>query len=84
VEKALCKEVKAAGGIPFKFTSPSCKNVPDRICLFKISPEDRKIVAKYVRFVEVKDEGKFLRPGQLRMMTKLSDMGFYCETRDHK
>lgn len=33
VEEHLCKKVKKAGGIAFKFTSPQRRSVPDRLVL---------------------------------------------------
>lgn len=34
VEAYLAKQCKAAGGMSYKFSSPSHRGVPDRICLF--------------------------------------------------
>jgi hypothetical protein len=84
VEQSLIKEVKDKGGIAYKFVSPSHRNVPDRLCLYPIAPEHRKIVSMYVQFVECKDEGKQLKPGQFRECTKLADMGYFVTTRDHR
>ena len=34
IESRLCREVKKLGGIPYKFTSPQRRSVPDRLCTF--------------------------------------------------
>ena len=82
VERALCTEVKTAGGVAYKFTSPARRSVPDRLCLYPIHPKDRIVVAQYVRFVECKDKGKKPNAGQKREIKRLRDLGFYVVVRD--
>jgi hypothetical protein len=52
LEAYLVKEVKKMGGLCLKFTSPGCRGVPDRICVF---PGSRCV------FVELKSETGTLR-----------------------
>jgi len=33
IETALCKAIRKLGGIPYKFTSPANRSVPDRLCV---------------------------------------------------
>jgi hypothetical protein len=54
-----CKENKY---LFYKFTSPACRNVPDRIC---IAPNGT------VGFMELKRKGNKPSPGQAREMFKL-------------
>lgn len=47
VEEHLCKKVKEAGGIAYKFTSPQRRSVPDRLVLLdvaKAAHELRKVL----------------------------------------
>jgi hypothetical protein len=34
LERKLCKAVREAGGIAYKFVSPNQRGVPDRMCVF--------------------------------------------------
>ena len=52
IEAAHCARDKAAGGIPYKFTSPARRSVPDRLRLFPVADEHREIVAKSIRFAD--------------------------------
>lgn len=67
IEHYLVKQVKAAGGLCFKWVSPGQKNVPDRIVMFSPSR---------ICFVETKSTGKTARKAQARMHAKLWRMGF--------
>lgn len=67
IERYLVKQVKAAGGLCFKWVSPGQKNVPDRIVMFSPSR---------ICFVETKATGKTARKSQARMHAKLWRMGF--------
>lgn len=79
VEAAHCAADKAAGGMPYKFTSPARANVPDRLRLFPIPVEHRELVAKYVRFAEFKAPGKKPTAAQEREHQRLRDMGFVVD-----
>ncbi len=70
VEKWLCNQVKKLGGHAYKFVSPGCDGVPDRIIIL---PGGR------VYFVELKtDKGQpsLIQEWQMRF---LSDLG--CDVR---
>ena len=75
VERALVNRVKALGGIPFKFTSPGRRSVPDRLCLL---PEGRVI------FVELKAPGKRPTELQAREHDRLRALGFDVRVIDSK
>lgn len=76
--------VKGLGGIPYKFTSPARRSVPDRLNLLPIPPEHREIVARYVRFVEYKKPGEDATESQKREHKRLRDLGFYVVVIDTK
>lgn len=76
--------VKELGGIPYKFTSPARRAVPDRLNLLPIPPEHREIVARYVRFVEYKAPGQKPSPAQTREHTTLRELGYYVIVIDTK
>lgn len=63
--------VKKRGGICPKFISPGMDGVPDRLALL---PSVR------IAFIELKAEGKTLRPLQVRRKRQLEALGFsvYC------
>lgn len=67
IERYLVRQVKAAGGVCYKWVSPGQKNVPDRIVMF---PDAR------ICYVETKATGKTARKAQARMHAKLWRMGF--------
>ena len=67
IERRLCDEVKKIGGIPYKFTSPNRRSVPDRLCLFPTG---------IVCFVEVKSPGKPPTPQQGREIERIKRLGF--------
>lgn len=70
-EQKLIKAVKAQGGIAPKFVSPGLDGVPDRIVLL---PRGK------IAFIELKSEGKKMRPLQVRRKRQLESLGFlvYC------
>lgn len=70
-EQKLIKAVKAQGGIAPKFVSPGLDGVPDRIVLL---PSGK------IAFIELKSEGKKMRPLQVRRKRQLESLGFlvYC------
>lgn len=67
-EKTVCKYVKLCGGRAFKWVSPGCLGVPDRICVL---PGGRII------FIEVKRPGEKdgLRPRQRKIIDLLRSLG---------
>lgn len=67
-EKTVCKCIKQCGGRAFKWVSPGCSGVPDRICIL---PEGRVI------FIEVKRPGEKdgLRPRQRKIIDVLRSLG---------
>jgi hypothetical protein len=83
IEKDFARRVEDAGGKQYKFTSPGRRGVADRIALFPVPEEHRPIVAKYLRFVELKDEGKHPEPHQEREHKRLRDMGFVVDVVDY-
>ena len=71
IEQKLVRAVKMMGGLAPKFVSPGFDGVPDRIVLLP----DAKLA-----FVELKADGKKLRPLQVRRKRQLEALGFsvYC------
>ncbi|RQN12512.1 VRR-NUC domain-containing protein [Clostridium butyricum] len=67
IEKSLKDRVQDMGGIALKFVSPGMAGVPDRIVLIP----NGKVV-----FVELKAQGKKLRPIQLKRKSQLEYLGF--------
>lgn len=82
IERDFTKRISIAGGMQYKFTSPARRGVVDRIALFPVAEEHRDIVAKYVRFVELKDTGKKPEPHQEREHERLRAMGFAVDVVD--
>lgn len=70
-EAKLVKAVKSMGGFAPKFVSPGFDGVPDRLILL---PKGK------IAFIELKAEGKELRPLQVRRKRQLEKLGFsvYC------
>lgn len=75
VEKRLADEVKKAGGICFKFTSPGFAGVPDRIVL---------LPGAGIAFVEAKAPGQKPRKLQVKVMSMIRALGFRVEVVDSK
>ena len=66
IEAYLCAAVKAHGGIAYKFTSPSRRNVPDRLIVMPgIAPF----------FVECKSPGALPTAAQCREHARLLALG---------
>lgn len=84
IEVRISDRVKALGGIPFKFTSPSRRSVPDRLCLLPVPEHHRAIVRQYVRFVEAKKPGAVATASQHREHERLRALGFYVIVIDTK
>lgn len=75
IEANLVKQVKAAGGTAYKFTSPGRRGVPDRLVLL---PGGRVV------FVECKAPGEVPRPDQEREHNRLRALGFTVIVLDSK
>ena len=73
VEKYLRDEVRRLGGRSYKWISPGCTGVPDRIV---VKPGGG------VFFVETKSEGKTSTPQQKKRQSELAELGcaVYAET----
>lgn len=65
-EKFLRDEVKRLGGRSYKWVSPGCSGVPDRIVIL---PGER------IFFVELKSEGKISTPRQKKRQKELRELG---------
>ncbi len=65
IEAHLVKRIKQLGGIPYKFTSPQRRSVPDRLCVLPHG---------YVLFVEVKRPGQEPTESQYRELERLQDL----------
>ena len=74
IEHKLLTEVKARGGVCWKFTSPGTSGVPDRIVLM---PGGK------IAFVEVKAPGEKPRRLQLVRHRLLRKLGFRVYILDH-
>lgn len=84
VEGHYVGAIKDRGGLPLKFASPGRRGVPDRIALLPVPAEHRALVARYVRFAEIKRPGEKPRAEQLREHQRLRDMGFRVDVYDTK
>lgn len=66
IEKYLKDSVEKLGGKAFKFSSPGNNGVPDRIVL----------INGIAKFVELKKQGKDLRPIQKHRKKQFEKLGF--------
>jgi len=66
VEVYLKNKVESIGGICYKFSSPSRRNVPDRLCAFRLG---------VTAFVECKAEKGVLSRGQVKEFDRLANLG---------
>ena len=73
LERKLCKAVREAGGIAYKFVSPNQRGVPDRMCVFPNG---------IAMFAELKTTGR--RPTMLQELCigQLRGYGFVCRVID--
>ena len=83
IETKVKEYARSKGWITRKWTSPGHAFVPDQIFLNFVPPEHREIVAKYIRFVEMKREGRKPTPGQEREHTRLREQGFVVDVVDN-
>jgi G:T-mismatch repair DNA endonuclease (very short patch repair protein) len=67
IEARLKREIERRGGLALKFASPSIAGMPDRLILLPTG---------IVVFVELKAQGKNLRPLQQKRKRQLEDLGF--------
>lgn len=74
VEQYLAVKVKQHGGRAYKFVSPGCAGVPDRIVL---------LPGGCITFVELKRPGGKLRPIQKACMRYLYHLGFHVSMIDN-
>lgn len=74
IEQTLVREVKKAGGIAPKFTSPGTAGMPDRLII---------LPGGHICFVELKAPGKKPRPLQVRQMDRLNQLGCMVRTLDN-
>lgn len=79
VEKSLVATTEVLGGEAFKFVVPGRRGPNDRIVLLPIPEEHRDIVARYVKFIEVKRPGGKPRVKQQRFLERLQELGL-CAT----
>lgn len=84
IEKYLNQQTKARGGRALKLVSPGLAGVPDRIVLLPVKPEHQEIVAKYLKFVELKQPGKKPTKIQFAVMAMLRALGFEVTWTDSK
>lgn len=77
VESKLVKAVKERGGLAPKFVSPGLDGVPDRLVL---------LPGGILAFIELKAEGRRMRPLQVRRKRQLEALGFsvYCIDKPEK
>lgn len=75
VERKLVREVKDAGGMAIKLTSPSVDGLPDRLVLLH---------GGKIGFVELKAPGKKPRVLQVKRMKDLQALGFKVFVVDEK
>lgn len=79
VEKHLVDKTHDLGGEAYKFVSPNHRNVPDRLVLLPVNKRHRAIVARYVKFVEVKATGKKPSVMQRREIERLRALGYSAD-----
>lgn len=83
VEKHTKRHAESKGWITRKWTSPGHSFVPDQIFLNYVPFEHRELIAKYIRFVEMKRPGGKCTPGQLREHARLRGQGFAVDVIDN-
>lgn len=66
VERALVRGVKALGGRCIKLQGQGNRNMPDRLVVLPFG---------WASFVELKAPGRKPRPGQVRELTRLNNLG---------
>ena len=84
IEQHFCQQVKAKGGLAFKWVSPGTAGVMDRIAFLPVPPEHREIVNRYVKLVELKDRNKKPEPLQERVAGWIRELGYEVHCSDSK
>jgi hypothetical protein len=84
LEDFLSRQTRTLGGRSLKFVSPGRVGVPDRIVLLPVDLEHQAIVARYLKFVEVKATGQKPRPIQLAFIAEMQSLGFFADVVDSK
>ena len=82
VERKLVENANLCGISAYKFTSPNRAAVPDRLMLAPVPVWLRPVIARYVRFVELKRTGAKPTPAQTREHIRLREMGFTVDVVD--
>lgn len=82
IERAGGDYAKQRGHLFYKFSSPSHSAVPDRLILAEIPEFLRPLIAKYIRFVEYKANGKKPTAPQMREHDRLRALGFTVDVVD--
>lgn len=82
IEAAVKRYAESRGWLTRKWTSPNHAFVPDQIFLNYIPPEHRELVARYIRFAEIKRTGKKPTAGQEREHQRLRNQGFAVDVID--
>ncbi|HNC97233.1 MAG TPA: VRR-NUC domain-containing protein [Myxococcota bacterium] len=80
VEQHLIGRAGTLGGAANKFTSPGRRGLMDRIVMLPVPEEHRDIVARYIRFVEVKRPGQRARKLQDFWIRVFRGYGFWAGT----
>lgn len=83
IENLVCRYARGEDVTAYKFNSPARAAVPDRLMLAKIPLILRPVIAKYIRFVEMKREGAKPTAAQTREHTRLRALGFTVEVVDN-
>lgn len=79
-EDRFREEIEKAGGIAIKLDPRGNRGRPDRLAMLPVPPEHQEIVARYVRFVELKRrKGGRFEHGQPRAHEHLRELGYKVE-----
>lgn len=75
IEKYLVDRVRGMGGMAFKFVSPGCTGVPDRLVVL---PEGK------IGFLELKTPGEKPRKEQYHRIRQLRELRCYADVADSR
>lgn len=84
IENHLKDQFQLRGWRSYKWVSPGLRGVPDQICLAYVPPQHRALIARYLRFVEVKAPGKIEEGQQNLRHEELRSLGYVVEVIDSK